>query len=110
MGHYDSACPDLLAFKNSRTKSKKTSVGSEDDGAGFTNLRIVKAKEVILCSLQTKSKNKDNYVKLEPPVWKSNFLIQLDGGAQVSIIKKKSCLACHSKISDKGNTVTIKCR
>ncbi len=81
IGHYDSACPDLLAFKNFRANSKKTSIGSDDDDAEFTNIRTVKAKEVILCSSQTKSKNEDVYVKLESLSRKSNFLIQLDGGA-----------------------------
>ncbi len=107
MGH-DSACPDLLAFKNFRANFKKTSIGNDDDDAEFTNIRTVKEKEVILRSLQTKSKNKDVYVKLESPSWKINFLMQPGGGVQVSIIKKR-CLAFYSKTNNKGNIVIIRC-
>ena len=87
-GHYDSACPDLVAFKNFQAQSSNPTTNCADDGAEFTNVRMLKAKEVILRSLQTKSTNKDIYVKFVSPLWKRNFMIQLDGGAQVSIINQ----------------------
>lgn len=99
-GHYDSDCPDLKAFRNFQSKSSNLSNFESDDGPEFTNVRMVKAKTTVVRSFQTKPSNKDVFVKLEAPLWKKSFLVQLDGGAHVSIIKKNK-LPPNTKISTK---------